>query len=1471
MRTFAGIKIFFISFLMMGCTSAFDLNGDKVPAEMIQLETKSDGTGISVSESIQVNLSEDLNLHAIYRDENGEYIKNVEVSWRLVGNIGSLTILSNGTSAAYSSVTSGDSIIEVLYKDKVIKRVNVEVVPNPLPSLTWAATDLTVSEGTNAEFIFNISRVYGEDVTFTLSTLDNTAVAGSDYTGKSAEVITIPAGQTQVSARIATTNDSFYEVSDEVFDVNISNLNNALTSTSSGTVTIQNTDSKPSLSIADVSVAEDTGTVDVSVSLSYASEETISVDYTSADDGAVSSGPYIDFTNSSGTLTFTPGQTTKTITLNINNDSLDELDESFNVNLSNPVNASSITDNSAQVTITDNDLPPTVSIADASVNEGAGSVDVTVSLSAISGRATSVTWTANDNGAVNGQDYTGGGITQTLNIPAYTSSVNVNISILDDSDFCESNDVFNVEIFNPSGLTLGDAIASVNIIENDIPEIIITDAPSVTEGTKATYTASLSQACALDVSFDYRTYPLDAKEGHDYNYTAGTASLPSSSPTANIEVQTIDNSLYEGDQQFLLVAVQNDNLSNAKVSNTSIAVTKIIDNDTALPEPHVADFALMAGRHSACAVMGDGDVKCWGKKQGVAHFGEYNVGDETGEMGDNLDPLFVGSVAGDGVTPFTFKSIGLGTAHACGVLNDDKIKCWGSNGGSGNGGAKLGVGLADWIDWGQEVSQIGENLKYVEINATDIPVDIQAGGYMSCGLFHPSGSVNNKFVKCWGDHAYVAQGDTGSNNHIGDGQYEVRDLPALDFGATAGVYVNQLSVGFQHSCVLLDNGNAYCWGENTHGQIGINTAKDYVNSYTNFVGDDDNEVGTSFQKVIDNGVSITQISAGRDHTCALFSNNRAKCWGWGSNGELGDGNEGYSHKRGNTSGDMEALNFINVGTTDGTTPRNVKMIKAGSDHTCVILADNNQVKCFGENNYGQLGLGNTDDKVWGSELGDNLAEVDLGTGLSAKDLYLGEDFTCAILNNDQIKCWGRNHKGQLGYEHTNNIGDDAGEIAAAPTVNLGTARTAVAFSGGYNHVGVCVLLDNGEVKCWGSNSYNNFARNDIAFGDEPGEMGANLPNLNIASGVKARQISLNEAKCIISTDGEVYCWGEQWEGALANGNNDREIDIGRQIHDLGNFPKAMTPSSLKALQLESSDRTTCVLFDDFTVRCWGDGGYGRPGIGIATNQNVEYSSQLGDNLTAINFGTDLYPISLTSSHRGFCAILSDQSVKCWGANTYGMLGIESSVSELGDDINDMGDNWESVKFGTTGFLSNKPAVKKVVGSRYSYCALFENEKIKCWGYNRYGQLGYEDETDRGGSAGSMGDNLDFVNVGTNVMVKDIFGSIENYRYCAITDADEVKCWGSDQNIGLLGLGYPTSTDRGDAVGEMGDNLQTSITGTTLVQSVYGNYDATCALYVNGQLKCWTAINQWGIGGQGHDNPLSATADIGDNMPFIDLE
>lgn len=1470
MRTFAGIKIFFVSFLIIGCTSAFDLNGDKVPAEMIQLETKSDGTGTSVSESIQVNLSEELNLHAIYRDELGEYIKNVEVSWRLVGNIGSLTILSNGTSAAYSSVTSGDSIIEVLYKDKVIKRVSVEVVPNPLPSLTWASTDITVSEGTTANFTFNISRVYGEDVTFTLTTSDNTALAGSDYTGKVAEVITIPAGQTQVTTSISTTSDSLYETSDELFDVSLGNLNNAITSTTSGTVTIQNTDTQPTISVADTSVAEDAGTVDVSVSLSHASEESISVDYTSADDGAVSSGSYIDFTDTSGTLTFTPGQTTKTINLNINNDTLDEVDESFNVNLSNPVNAASITDNTAQVTITDNDLPPTVSIADASVNEGASSVSLTVSLSAISGRATSVSWDTSDNGAVSGQDYTGQ-TGQALNIPAYTSSVNLSVSIIDDSDFCEAGDNFQVQLSSPSGLTLSDAIADVSIIENDIPEIIITDAPSVTEGTKATYTASLSQACALDVSFDYRTYPLDAKEGHDYIYTAGTASLPSSSPTANIEVQTIDNSLYEGNQQFLLVAVQNANLQNAKISNTSIAITKIIDNDTGLPEPHVADFALMAGRHSACAVMGDGDVKCWGKKQGVSHFGEYNVGDEPNEMGDNLDPLFVGSVAGDGVTPFTFKSIGLGTAHACGVLNDDKIKCWGNNGAGTNGGGKLGVGLADWISWGEELSQIGENLKYVEINSTDIPADVQAGGYMSCGLFHPSGASTNKIVKCWGDHAYVAQGDTGSNTHIGDAQYEVRDLPAIDFGVTSGVYVSQLSVGFAHSCALLDNGEAYCWGDNNYGQIGINTQKDWVNSYTNFVGDDDNEVGASFQKVIDNGVSITQISAGRDHTCALFSNNRVKCWGWGSNGELGDGNEGYTHKRGNSSGDMEALSFINVGTTDGTTPRNVKMIKAGSDHTCVILADNNQVKCFGKNNYGQLGLGNTDNKVWGSELGDNLAEVDLGTGLSAKDLYLGEDFTCAILNNDQIKCWGRNHQGQLGYEHANNIGDDAGEVAAAPTVNLGTFRSAVAFSGGYSNVGVCVLLDNNEVKCWGSNSYNNFARNDIAFGDEPGEMGANLPNLNIASGVKARQISLDEARCIISTDGEVYCWGDQWEGALANGNNDRDIDIGRQIYDIGNFPKAMTPTGLKALQLKSSDRTTCVLFDDFTVRCWGDGGYGRLGIGLATNQNVEYSSQLGDNLTAINFGTDLYPISITSSQHGFCAILSDQSVKCWGGNNYGMLGIESSVSQLGDNLSDMGDNWEPVKFGTTGFLSSKPAVKKVVGSRYSYCALFENEKIKCWGYNRYGQLGYEDETDRGRNVGSMGDNLDFVNLGSGLLVKDIFGSVESYRYCAMTSAEEVKCWGSDGNIGLLGLGYPTSTDRGDASGEMGDNLQPAKTGLISVQSMYSNYDATCALYVNGQMKCWTAINQWGIGGQGHDEPLSATADIGDNMPFIDLE
>ncbi len=119
--------------------------------------------------------------------------------------------------------------------------------------------------------------------------------------------------------------------------------------------------------------------------------------------------------------------------------------------------------------------------------------------------------------------------------------------------------------------------------------------------------------------------------------------------------------------------------------------------------------------------------------------------------------------------------------------------------------------------------------------------------------------------------------------------------------------------------------------------------------------------------------------------------------------------------------------------------------------------------------------------------------VDLGTGRTVLSVTAGMEHTCALLDSGDVKCWGDNTHGQLGLGDTAHRGDGAGEMGdSLPTVDLGTGRTAVSIAAGSFHT--CALLDTGNFKCWGFNVFGQLGLGDAASrGDDPGEMGDNLP------------------------------------------------------------------------------------------------------------------------------------------------------------------------------------------------------------------------------------------------------------------------------------------------------------------------------------------------------------------------------------------
>jgi len=191
---------------------------------------------------------------------------------------------------------------------------------------------------------------------------------------------------------------------------------------------------------------------------------------------------------------------------------------------------------------------------------------------------------------------------------------------------------------------------------------------------------------------------------------------------------------------------------------------------------------------------------------------------------------------------------------------------------------------------------------------------------------------------------------------------------------------------------------------------------------------------------------------------------------------------------------MSTLPAVDLGM-NGASPMKAKSVCAGDYFSCAHT-ETDQVKCWGRNDFGQLGQESIIPK--GYQAGDmaSLPFTNLGTGLTVKKLSCHYLNACALLSNDKLKCWGNGSSGQLGLGNNanrGNLGSSMGD--ALPFINLGTDRTVIDVSVGVNYV--CAVLDNNDVKCWGHNYRGQLGQGHGNYiGDNPDEMGDNLLPIN---------------------------------------------------------------------------------------------------------------------------------------------------------------------------------------------------------------------------------------------------------------------------------------------------------------------------------------------------------------------------------------
>ncbi len=495
-----------------------------------------------------------------------------------------------------------------------IASVSVTVNDDDEPALSIGSPSVVEGSGSSSlEFIVTLSIASSQQVTVDYAdATTGTATSGTDYTAITDGTLTLAAGVTRDTIAVPVLADALDE-DDETVIVTLSNASNATISTASGTGTITDDDDPPTLSIGSPSVDEsddtETASLEFIVTLSAASGKVVTVGYTDAGTGTATSGT--DYTTiTGGTLTLAAGVTRDTIAVTVTGDALDEENETVVVTLSSPTNAT-ISTASGTGTITDDDDPPVVSIADASVAEGATgttpSLEFIVSLSAVSGRQVTVDYAdAGTGSATSGTDYTtiAAG---TLTFAAGVTSDTLAVSVTGDGTN-EPNETVIVRLSNPSNATLsgdGATLTGTGTITNDdgVPSLSISS-PSVAEGSGSSsleFVVTLNPASGQQVTVDYAETATGrtATPGVDYTALAsGTLTIAAGVTRDTLAVSVTADALDEANET---VVVELSNAVNAMISTAT--GTGTINDDDDEPTLSIADASVAEGATGATASL----------------------------------------------------------------------------------------------------------------------------------------------------------------------------------------------------------------------------------------------------------------------------------------------------------------------------------------------------------------------------------------------------------------------------------------------------------------------------------------------------------------------------------------------------------------------------------------------------------------------------------------------------------------------------------------------------------------------------------------------------------------------------------------------------------------------------------------------------------------------------------------------------
>ncbi|MCX7556568.1 hypothetical protein OS187_06990 [Xanthomonadaceae bacterium JHOS43] len=679
-----------------------------------------------------------------------------------------------------------------------------------------------------------------------------------------------------------------------------------------------------------------------------------------------------------------------------------------------------------------------------------------------------------------------------------------------------------------------------------------------------------------------------------------------------------------------------------------------------------------AGLAHSCAVTGNGAVRCWGSNE----YGQLGDGGST----DRNTPVQVSGLD-SGV-----QQVGVGRDHSCALTGSGAVLCWGRN----------------------EFGQLGDGTttqRLLPVPVSGLSGGVQAigvGGSFSCAL-NASGAV-----LCWGGNTF------GS---LGDGSTSQRSVPGLVSGLSTGVAA--ISTGNAHACAIVATSGALrCWGYNAGGQLGNGSTESQVVPAT----------------VSGLGGGVATVAAGVLHTCAtLAATGAARCWGNNFRGQLGDGsfvNRTLPVDVSGLSGNVVRLGIGHYHScaqlTDGTVrcwgdnyhgqlgigagshgqPTSAALpgldgivsLAAGHHHACAVASDG-MARCWGANNRGQIGMGETALPGYGRMPTDVLG---LTSGVVA--LTSGSEHSCALTVGGAVKCWGRNLHGQLGD------GSRVRRFSPATVTSLPGAVQMLAA--GVDHT--CALVA-GAVRCWGSNQYRQLgAPGDL--GPHP-PVGVNLPGSTTMISAGDRHT------CALNSAGRVSCWGMvPFVGS-------------------GGVPGTLADLVSGIVSIAAGGDHNCALTHTGVVRCWGSNGSGQFGYhGDDSPYQTVPVSGLSPGVQALSAGAEHTCMRSTTGR-----------IECWGRSNYGQGGDPGPVGYAGlgsgvqsvsaggfhncvvidgtarcwgnNALGQLGDGTMVNAYVPVDVIGLGGGVQAVVSGNTHSCALTSAGGVQCWGDNYHGQLG----------------------------------------------------------------------------------------------------------------------------------------------------